>query len=107
GLPSNRKPEQSVPPPNFPLQAGTAFSPTPALDVPAKNEASATARHLTLDELRDPGERTAFRILVALSVPIWLLIAFWIVLGFGTPLLAIGVFWVFSKIGQLFAAAYI
>jgi Zn-dependent protease with chaperone function len=105
GLPSDSQPGQDVPPPNFPVRSSAAVA--PVFEVPVKIERPSTLRHLTLEELRDPRERIAFRILILLSVPVWLFIASLIVFGYGIPLLLIGVSWIVIRIGQLFTAAYI
>jgi Zn-dependent protease with chaperone function len=78
-----------------------------AVDSAQKVSRISTAPHLSLNELRDPRERTTFLILVLLSIPVWLLIICGTVFSFGVALVPMAVLWLVVKLGQLFAAAYI
>jgi Zn-dependent protease with chaperone function len=66
---------------------------------------------LSLDELRDPEEKTAWLVVLFAAIPVWLLIGVGVTAflfgtsGFG--LLVFPLFWLVSHLGQLFAAAYI
>lgn len=66
---------------------------------------------LSLDELRDPKEKTAWLWLLIAALPVWLLIGLaaagflWGSMGFG--LLIFAGFWVAGYLGELLGAAYI
>lgn len=65
----------------------------------------------SLDELRDPKEKTAWVWLVIAAIPVWILIVLWLgSLVYGSRGLILPVFilfWGFGYLGQLLAAAYI
>jgi len=60
-----------------------------------------------LNKLRDPGERTAYGVVVALSVLGALLLVLWTILSVGGILLIIGILALATLIGNLLAAAHI
>lgn len=62
---------------------------------------------LTIDQLRDPDEKSALMIMAIASAPIWLILLIWIIATFGVGLVIIGFIWLSRRMGELFAAAYI
>lgn len=62
---------------------------------------------MSIDELRDSGERFAKGVLIGLAVPIWILLALGIVAGIGLPLILLGIIVGIRYIMHLFALAYI
>src|ERR1700744_5174464 len=62
---------------------------------------------VTADQLCDPKEKTALIWLYIASVPMWLFLLSFVVLGMGIPLIIIGVFWLFHLFGELWFAAYL
>lgn len=72
---------------------------------PRMSPGSSSLRPLTLEDLRDKGEKTALAWLWIFSIPAWLLLILWVVAGFGFPLVFVGIFWLAGRIAQLFFAA--
>jgi len=62
---------------------------------------------LSMSQLRDNDERTAFMLLLLFSIPVWLLILLWIVASYGGALVMIGIIFLGVWFGDLFLAAYI
>ena len=71
---------------------------------PTRRRASQT---LTLDQLRDPTESTALIILLICSVPAWILIGIWTLVGFGVPLLLFGMVYLVRLLVEGLLAAHI
>ena len=91
--------------PNFSLYLTVlSIDAPPALQNTATTRAVQTsAQPLTLEQLRDPNERTALICLYVFAAPMMLALAFLVVVTLGIPLIFIGLIW----IAELLAAAYI
>jgi len=62
---------------------------------------------LDLARLRDATERTALTWLYVASVPVWLLLLVYCIVGLGIPLLVIGLVWLLIVLGELWYAAHL
>ncbi len=62
---------------------------------------------VSLDRLRDAKEKTSLVWLYIASVPVWLFLIVWTVMGFGVPLIFIGLFCLLELIGGLWFAAHL
>ncbi len=72
---------------------------------PRRSETAPVA--VTLEQLRDSKERTALLWLYIFAVPVWLALGLWIVLGYGIPLVLIGIIWLLHAAGQMWHAAHL
>jgi Zn-dependent protease with chaperone function len=63
--------------------------------------------NISLDQLRDPKERTALVWLYIASVPVWIVLLIWIVATKGIVLLVIGIIELLHLMGRLWFAAHL
>ena len=91
--------------------AAAEFSP-PAASPPQPAAVSSSAPRagmptLSLSDLRDPREGTAKTVLVIFALPVWLVLAAFIVLSMGIPLIYVGLFALIGYLTRLFMLAYV
>jgi len=60
-----------------------------------------------LDRLRDPKEKTALIWLYVASVPVWAFILVLVVVGWGIPLVFVGIVWLLVAFGEIWFTAYL
>jgi Zn-dependent protease with chaperone function len=66
-----------------------------------------TNLNISLDQLRDPKERTALIWLYIASVPVWIVLLIWIVASMGIGLVIIGIIELLYMMGRLWYAAHL
>ena len=74
---------------------------------PPKPGVATAAAGLTIDQLRDPKEKTALMWLYIASVPVWILILILLVASYGTILLYVFLFWLFELFGVAWFSAHL
>jgi Zn-dependent protease with chaperone function len=84
----------------------TAGTPPPA-PAPSPVPPPVASRTLSLEKLRDPLEQTTLVWLFIASIPAWLFLIVWTVVGVGVPLFIAGLILLSVLIGELWFAAYL